>query len=183
MTVIIGMDPHKRSAIRVHWGSTAGGEVGAMDVADNSEVSVEEIPVLTPDGEMQRWTVWVRQNDDADYCVRLTDGQGTHWDADGGDVFDAFAAVRSEPGARGFRFLVVGARLDCWPSGMSSSMSGGVLVYRHYRSALQRLVHDLVDVVSRRGTRRYIFDAAPVSRVATAAEQATFREQWRMRIL
>ncbi|MEU2254854.1 hypothetical protein [Nocardia xishanensis] len=154
-----------------------------MNVADNSDVFVDEIPVLTPDGEIQRWTVRARQSDDDDCHMRLAGGFGEHWDAKGADVFDAFAAVRREPEARGFRFLVVGARPDCWPSGMSSSMSGGVLVYRHYRSALQRLVHDLIDVVSRRGTRRYIFDAAPVSRVATAEEQAAFREQWSMRIL
>lgn len=66
---------------------------------------------------------------------------------------------------------------------MRSQMDGGLQVYVHYNSALQRLIHDLADVLSRRGLLRYVFAPAPISKVGTAQEQAAFRKRWKMRIL
>lgn len=155
------------------------------DDADSYEIQgLEQIPACTTDGDAQTWTLkFSCHTSGLDYLVHLSDADGGEWEGFGHNVFSAFADARSEPEAHGFRFLVIGARPDYWPSGMSSSMGGGVALYRHYPSALRRLVGDLVDVVMRRGSTRYMFDPAPLSKVATASEQKVFRAQWKMRII
>ncbi len=154
-----------------------------MNLEQYRDMFGEEISVRAPDGAVQAWSLQVSMNGHGDWRVRLSDSGDGEWEGDGHDVFDAFAVARSEPESRGFRFLVVGARPDCWPSGMRSQMDGGLQVYVHYNSALQRLIHDLADVFSRRGLLRYVFAPAPISKVGTAQEQAAFRKRWKMRIL
>ncbi|MGX1811026.1 hypothetical protein ACWIGI_35350 [Nocardia sp. NPDC055321] len=142
------------------------------------------IQVCTTQGDARTWTVKVGCHASRrDYLVFLDDGREGEWRGVGFNVFEAFAAARSEPEGLGFRFLVVGARPEFWPSGMSSDMGGGVLLYRHYPSVVRRVVGELTDLVLRRSPLHHMFDPAPLSRVATAAEQRAFRDGGKMPLI
>lgn len=88
-------------------------------------------------------------------------------EAGGGDLFECLLTVREQVGREGWKVCVMGARVDAWPSRMSSQMGGASLVYVH-TMGLQAREKDL----------RPIFDDAPCDVVGTVAEQRQFRTQW-----
>jgi hypothetical protein len=88
-------------------------------------------------------------------------------EASGNDLFRCLLAVREQVARTGWKVCVVGARVDAWPSRMSSQMGGASTVYVH-TMGLQARESDL----------RPIFDDAPCTAVGSAEEQRQFRTQW-----
>ncbi len=150
----------------------------AMDSGGHNEELSETLSVRATDGEIQSWSLRAAFRADGDWLVRLTDTGNGAWEAEDVDVFWAFSAVRTEAEARGFRFLVVGARPEYWPTAMSSQMGGGLQVQARYQSGVRNILRALVASVSRRHGYRYVFAPARASKVCTAAEQAAYRERW-----
>lgn len=136
------------------------------------------VAVRSPDGHIQRWSVTARALVTGRWRVMLTDGAGGEWVAESDDVFDGFAAVRKLPEGSGFRFLVVGARPEYWPTPMSSGMGGGFELWARYRCGLRNVFRTAIAGVSRGRGYRYIFSPAPASKVSTVEQQHAYREQW-----
>ncbi|MDX6739372.1 hypothetical protein [Actinocorallia sp. A-T 12471] len=139
----------------------------------------EPIRVRTADGHIESWSAqrWFAEGT---WHVELADPRGRLWKGAGPDVFDVFTDLRQEPEAEGRTFLVVGARLDCWPTGMSSQMSGGnLLALRDARWRM--LLRNLLSFFPSLGDRvlyRDIFAPAPARKVGTTAAQSTYRSHW-----
>jgi hypothetical protein len=85
----------------------------------------------------------------------------------GKDLFESFAVVREQVAPDGWKICVTGARVDAWPSRMSSQMGGSLLVYLH-TMGLQALEKDL----------QQIFDDSPCDTIGTVEDQRQFRARW-----
>ncbi|WP_433562889.1 hypothetical protein ACQP1O_36505 [Nocardia sp. CA-151230] len=120
----------------------------------------------------------VAVDEKARWRVALADETGGECVAVDDDVFHGFAAVRKVPEGSGFRFLVVGARREFWPTGMSSQMGGGIDLWARYLCGLRNILRSLKVVLSRDRGYRYIFAPAPASKVCSAEAQCAYREQW-----
>lgn len=140
-----------------------------------TEIS-EKISVLTPNGDVRRWVVAAAFRG-SQWKISISDELGTSWEASAEDLSDAFRAVRERPESIGARFLVVGARRDCWPTRMSGQ-AGGTQVVAHYESAVKMVVQNLIGFAFPRHIYRYIFAPAAVSKVGTVAEQDTYQQEW-----
>ena len=136
----------------------------------------EEISVLSPHGDVRRWVVAAAFRG-SQWEISVSDELGTSWEASAEDLFDAFRAVRERPESIGVRFLVVGARVDCWPTRMSGQ-AGGAQVVVHYGSAVRMAMQNLISFAFPRRIYRYIFAPAAVSKVGTVAEQDAYRQEW-----
>ncbi|GAA4628681.1 hypothetical protein GCM10023196_046060 [Actinoallomurus vinaceus] len=138
----------------------------------------EEISVLTPHGDPETWSVVAVAEDSGEWRVEASDKNRRVWTGSGSDLFDAFRALRENPEAQGFRFLVVGARIDSWPTQMSRQMGGGAELVIRYRSPTLMLISNLLGYLRLRLPYRYIFSPAPASKVGTVAEQDAYQEEW-----
>jgi hypothetical protein len=88
-------------------------------------------------------------------------------EASGNDLFVSLAAVREQIAGSGWKVCVTGARIDAWPSRMSSQMGGSLLVYVH-----------TMGVQAREKDRRSIFDDAHCDLIGTVEDQRQFRTRW-----
>jgi hypothetical protein len=88
-------------------------------------------------------------------------------EASGKDLFECLAGAREQVARSGWTPCLVGARIDAWPSRMSSQMSGGSLVYVHTMGRQ-----------AREGDLRDIFDDAPCDAVGSVEQQHEFRTRW-----
>lgn len=137
---------------------------------------MEKISVLTVQGEIQVWSLLVVF--EGSHCrLQMSNIGGDVWEGSAANLFKAFRILREEPEAQGTRFLVAGARLNCWPTRMSSQ-AGGVKVAAHYRSATLMVMQNIIGYVFPRYIYRYIFSPAPASKVGTVAEQDAYQEEW-----
>jgi len=85
----------------------------------------------------------------------------------GDSLFAALTQLRIDAEAAGCRLLCNGARLNAYPSRMSSEMGGGRKVYV-LRSGHQARRSDMVD----------IFEPASIEDIATVQEQREFYAAW-----
>lgn len=143
----------------------------------------EEISVLTRHGDVESWTVVAVAEDTGEWHVEASNNHGRVWTGSGEDLFRAFRVLREGPEAEGFRFLVAGARVDCWPTRMSAQMGGGVLLATRHRSATLMVIRNLLSLFLERLRYRYIFSPAAASKVGTVAEQEAYMEKWLSRAL
>jgi hypothetical protein len=88
-------------------------------------------------------------------------------EASGRDLFESLVAVREQVAGSGWKVCVTGARVDAWPSRMSSQMGGGLLVYVH-----------TMGVQAREKDLRPIFDDAPCEVIGAVEDQRQFRARW-----
>lgn len=140
----------------------------------------EEITVITDQSEKKVWPLSA-DFDGSEWCVRVASDTGGGWEGSGADLFDAFRALRKEPESQGIRFLVSGARVNFWPTPMSSQAGGGRVV-AHYKSAVLMVAQNLIGYISPRFVYRYIFSPASASKVGTVGEQDAYREEWMRRV-
>ncbi|WP_156045112.1 hypothetical protein [Herbidospora cretacea] len=124
------------------------------------EVSVR---LVSPGGGSFKW-VLDYGGEAHDYFVHLTAPEGASWEAQGADLFSSLQDIRRQIEPRGWRICVNGARLDAYPSRLSLDTSGGHWIYIVRRWWPARRV--------------YIFDAAPVGKIASVAEQDEYFEKW-----
>lgn len=140
----------------------------------------EEISVRGPDGRVESWSV-IRRFTESEWHVELSDDRGRLWEGVGEDLFEVFRGLRREAEAEGHLFLVAGARLDCWPSGMQGQMSAGALLSVHlgpWRMVTRNLLAFVLPSSRRKAFYRDVFSSAPVSKVGTVEEQEVYRERW-----
>lgn len=142
----------------------------------------EEISVLSPRGDVESWSLTAVGEETGEWRVEASDVRGGVWTGVGSHLFDAVCDLRAAPEARGFRFLIAGARVDSWPTSMSIQMHGGCLVLTRHRPA-RMVLTNLFRLLSRDSAHRYVFSAAPASKVGTVAQQKAYREEWTHRAL
>ena len=80
-------------------------------------------------------------------------------EACGSDLFKCLLTVLEQVGHEGWKVCVVGARVDAWPSRMSSQMGGASVVYVH-----------TMGVQAREKDLRPIFDDAPCDVIGTVKD-------------
>lgn len=98
--------------------------------------------------------------------LTITLDNSDSYEVESSDVFNALLEIRKETEPKGIKFLIQGCRKNCWPSGMSLSMSNGMKVYE---MQLAPDIHPkLVDT----------FDEALEVEVGTLQEQKSFQEEW-----
>ncbi|MCO5999849.1 hypothetical protein [Actinoallomurus rhizosphaericola] len=140
----------------------------------------EDISVLTPQGSVESWSLTAVGDDTGEWRVEASDGRGGIWAGVGEHLFEAVCDLRAAPEAAGFRFLIAGARVDSWPTSMSIQMHGGCLVAARHGPA-GMVLKNLFCLLSRRSAHRYVFSAAPASKVGTVAQQEAYQEGWTRR--
>ncbi|XOV94344.1 MAG: hypothetical protein ACFHWX_06490 [Bacteroidota bacterium] len=84
------------------------------------------------------------------------------------NAFTAMNKIRETTDELGIRFLIQGARPNCWPSRMSAQMSNGTMCYLLEMKPKQYRKSDLV------GT----FNTANKNEVGTLNEQLIFQKEW-----
>ncbi|WP_143228031.1 hypothetical protein [Actinomadura meyerae] len=141
----------------------------------------EGISVLVPHEGVLVWTL-LADYENLKWKVEVNGGDGALWVGEGDDLFDAFRAARTEPERHGVRFLVVGARVDCWPTRMGSQM-GGMKIAVHRRPGVQMMIYNIISFFFPKINYRYIFSSASLSKVGTVAEQDAYRRAWLRRSL
>jgi hypothetical protein len=141
----------------------------------------EHISVRDSLGRVQTWEI-LALFESSTWNVKATDASGVIWEASGESLFDAFGILREAPEAQGYRFLVVGARVDCWPTRMSDA-AGGVKLVTHPRSGAVMVIRNLAGYVFPKYIYKYIFSPASAMRVGTVAEQSSYRESWERRAI
>ncbi|MEU8899142.1 hypothetical protein [Nocardia sp. NPDC048505] len=134
--------------------------------------------VRAPDKRIESWSVTTRIAEANRWLVTLTDPAGVEWTAVGEDVFEGFAEARKPLESSGFRFLVVGARPEYWPTGMSGDMGGGFDLWARYRCGFRNVFRTAIAIITRERGYRYIFAPAPARKVTTAERQLAYRERW-----
>ena len=91
--------------------------------------------------------------------------QGSDYVAD--DLFNSLLELRKELELKGECLLCNGSRKDCYPSGMSRQMSGGVVVYKY-------LIGRHVDP----NETFNIFDETSYENLSTVEEQKEYFYRW-----
>lgn len=92
---------------------------------------------------------------------------GERFEAVATDAFQALRKIREQTEPKGIKFLIQGCRPNCWPSGMSASMSNGTKIYERQLP----LNSDSFSAET--------FDPAPEHEVGTLQEQDNFNKEWR----
>jgi hypothetical protein len=87
-------------------------------------------------------------------------------EAHGRDLFDGLQQIRRRLEPQGWYPLCNGARIDCYPSGMSRDMGGA------------RAVYELTIGKAGRFPLVGLFERAPPEKVGTVAEQDSYYQRW-----
>jgi hypothetical protein len=99
--------------------------------------------------------------------LTITLESGEKFEAVDTDAFRALLKIREQAEPKGIKFLIQGNRPNCWPSGMSASMSNGTKIYD--RQLPLNSDSFLVET----------FDYAPEQEIGTLQEQSNFNKEWR----
>lgn len=91
---------------------------------------------------------------------------GGRFEAVASNAFQALRKIRAQTEPKGIRFLIQGCRPNCWPSGMSASMSNGTKIYERQLP----LKSDVFLVET--------FDQASEDEIGTLQEQDNFNKEW-----
>lgn len=123
------------------------------------EVSVR---LVSSEGDSFTWVIDYG-GEAHDFFVHLTAPDGASWEAQGVDLFSCLQDIRRQIEPDGWKVCVNGARRDAYPSRLSLDLSGGYWIYivRRWWPA----------------KRVYIFDAAPIGKIATVDEQDEYFEK------
>ncbi len=122
-------------------------------------MEIRQVEVVKRDGSIESVSIEIADSVDA---IKV-DGKVYK----GGDLFWALMSYREDLEREGSAICCQGARLNVWPSGMSSSMGGGRLAYV-YVIGVEVSHDDLVD----------IFDPAPASMVTSVAAQTAYHDRF-----
>lgn len=111
-------------------------------------------------------TVHVDVFKNADCKVTIEIINEKKWEAIASDAFSALREIRKTTEPLGIKFLIQGSRPNCWPSGMSASMSYGLKIYER-------------SLTDRQTTLVETFNEAPEAQIGSLQDQDQFNEKWR----